>query len=81
MEHEIEPPEMFAGNAYEAKDVPRVPSSLREAIDALEGSEVARKAFGDPVFEHLLNTARQEQAIFDNQVVTDWELARYFERI
>jgi hypothetical protein len=24
--------------------------------------------------------ARQEQIIFDNQAVTDWELARYFER-
>jgi hypothetical protein len=32
------------------------------------------------VFQHLLNTARQEQSIFDNNVVTDWELARYFER-
>ena len=37
-------------------------------------------AFGDFVFEHLLNTARQEQVIFDNTAVTDWELARYFER-
>jgi glutamine synthetase len=81
LEKKIEPPDMFEGNAYEAKDVPRVPSSLHEAIDALESSEVARKAFGDFVFEHLLNTARQEQVIFDNNVVTDWELARYFERI
>src|SRR5439155_23588395 len=60
IENQIEPPEMFRGNAYEAKDVPRVPSSLHEAVDAMEGSEVARKAFGDAVFEHLLNTARQE---------------------
>jgi glutamine synthetase len=81
IENKMEPPEMFKGNAYEAKDVPRVPSSLHEAIDALEKSEVARKAFGDYVFEHLLNTARQEQIIFDNNVVTDWELQRYFERI
>jgi glutamine synthetase len=41
---------------------------------------VAREAFGDFVFEHLLNTAQQEQVIFDNTTVTDWELARYFER-
>jgi glutamine synthetase len=81
IENKVEPPEMFKGNAYEAKDVPRVPSSLHEAIDALESSEVARKAFGDLAFEHLLNTARQEQVIFDNNVVTDWELQRYFERI
>ena len=72
---------MFKGNAYAATDIPRVPSSLHESIRAFEGSEVARKAFGDFVFEHLLNTARQEQHIFDNNTVTDWELARYFERI
>jgi glutamine synthetase len=73
-------PEIFHGNAYEAKDVPRVPTSLHEAVDAFEQSEVAREAFGDLVFEHVLNTARQEQIIFDNNCVTDWELARYFER-
>jgi glutamine synthetase len=80
IQNAVEPPEEFHGNAYEAKDVPRVPTALHEAIDAFEGSEVARKAFGDFVFEHLLNTARQEQVIFDNTAVTDWELARYFER-
>ncbi len=80
IQNRIEAPPMFEGNAYEAKDVPRVPSSLHEAIDVFERSEVAREAFGDFVFEHLLNTARQEQIIFDNNVVTDWELERYFER-
>ncbi len=80
IENQVEPPEMFVGNAYEAEDIPRVPSSLHEAIDVFEKSEVAREAFGDFVFEHLLNTARQEQIIFDNNVVTDWELVRYFER-
>jgi glutamine synthetase len=80
IENKIEPPDIFRGNAYEAKDVERVPSSLHEAIDCFEASDVARSAFGDFVFEHLLNTARQEQFIFDNNVVTDWELMRYFER-
>ena len=81
LQNKVAAPEMFHGNAYEAKDIPRVPTSLHEAIAAFEGSEVARTAFGDDVFEHLLNTARQEQIMFDNNVVTDWELARYFERI
>jgi len=80
IENKIECPEMFHGNAYEAKDVPRVPSSLHEAIDEMEKGEVMRGAFGDYVFEHLLNMARQEQIIFDNNCVTDWELGRYFER-
>jgi glutamine synthetase len=80
IQNEVEPPEQFHGNAYEAKDVPRVPTSLHEAIETFRGSSVAREAFGDFVFEHLLNTAEQEQIIFDNQTVTDWEMARYFER-
>jgi glutamine synthetase len=78
--NKIEPPDMFSGNAYEAKDVPRVPTSLHEAIEAFRASTIAREVFGDFVFEHLLNTAVQEQIIFDNNCVTDWEMARYFER-
>ncbi|MEA2522211.1 MAG: glutamine synthetase [Actinomycetota bacterium] len=78
--NKIEPPERFEGNAYEAKDVPRVPSSLHEAIDALRASTTAREIFGDFVYGHLLNTAEQEQSIFDNLCVTDWEMQRYFER-
>jgi glutamine synthetase len=78
--NKVEPPEMFLGNAYEAKDVPRVPTSLHEAVETFRGSTIAREAFGDFVFEHLLNTAEQEQIIFDNTCVTDWELTRYFER-
>lgn len=81
LENKLEPPEIFRGNAYEAKEIPRVPSSLHEAIDVFEESTTAREAFGEFVFEHLLNTAKQELLIFDNNVVTDWELVRYFERI
>jgi glutamine synthetase len=80
LQNKVEAPEMFEGNGYEATDVPRLPSSLHEAVDELAGSTVAREAFGDFVFEHLVNTARQEQVIYDNTVVTDWELERYFER-
>ena len=46
----------------------------------MERSETMRAGFGDYVFKHLVNMARQEQLIFDNNTVTDWELARYFER-
>ena len=80
IKNKVEPPEMFVGNAYEAKDVPRVPYSLHEAVETFRGSTVAREALGDFVFEHLLNTFEQEQSIFDNTCVTDWELQRYFER-
>jgi len=80
IEHELELAAPFAGNAYEAAEVPRIPSTLVEAIGELESSAVAAEAFGDDVHYHLLNTARQEW-VRANQVVTDWELARNFERI
>jgi glutamine synthetase len=66
------------GNAYIAEGVARVPSTIVEAADELERSEVARRAFGPEVHHHLLNSARQEWAR-SNQVVTDWELRRNFE--
>lgn len=73
---EIEPPEPVSGNAYEA-DVPRIPSTFVEAIEAFESSDVARGILGDDVHHHLANLARQEWAAA-NRVVTDWERRRYF---
>jgi glutamine synthetase len=80
IENRIEPPEMYVGNAYEAKNVERVPWNIVEAMEELERSEVAKKAFGDEVHFHLVNSAKQEWARF-NQVITDWEIQRNFERI
>jgi glutamine synthetase len=68
----------FEGNAYES-DVERFPSTLREAIAALEGGQVARAALGDEVVEHYLNYARIEQRLFD-EVVTSYEREKLFER-
>ena len=76
----LKPPKPYEGNAYEDSTLPQVPKTLREAIAELERSKVARAAFGDRVVDHYLHSARLEQQAFD-QVVTDWELARNFERI
>jgi glutamine synthetase len=70
----------YPGNAYEATDVPRIPSTLVEAIEELRNSSVASEEFGPEVHFHLLNTAMQEWEAC-NRHVSDWELARYFERI
>jgi glutamine synthetase len=75
----IEPPPAFDGDIYVAKDLPRVPSSLREATDLLAGSKMLREAFGDAVVEHYVHFFRTEQAKFDREV-TSWERERYFER-
>jgi glutamine synthetase len=80
IEHRLEPPPLYRGNAYEDPKLPQVPGSLREAIAELEKSRFAREAFGDAVYEHYLHTARLELEAAD-KVVTTWELERNFERI
>jgi glutamine synthetase len=79
IEHGLEAPPPLEGNAYES-DAERFPSTLREAIAALENGTMARAALGDQVVDHYLNYARTEQGLFD-RFVTDWERKRYFERI
>src|SRR2546422_56423 len=78
IEQGLELPPAFEGNAYES-DVERFPSTLREAIAALESGTMARPALGDDVVDHYLNYARTEQALFD-RVVTCYERERMFER-
>jgi glutamine synthetase len=80
IERELDPGPLFSGDAYAAAELPEVPRSLRDAIDALDGSEFARKTFGDDVVEHLLHFARTELSHFEI-AVTDVERARLFERI
>lgn len=76
----LELPAPYAGNGYEATDIDRVPSTMVEAIDRWERSEIARAAFGDDVHHHILTMAKAEWAAF-NRAVTDWERMRYWERI
>jgi glutamine synthetase len=52
---------------------------LREAVDLWEQSDFAKRVFGEDVHAHYLNYGRVEQQLFD-QVVTDYERARMFER-
>jgi glutamine synthetase len=78
IEDGLELPPAVEGNAYES-DADRFPSTLREAVAALETGTVARRAFGDEVVEHYLNYGRTEQRLFD-QAVTCWERERLYER-
>ena len=78
IEHELDPGAALEGNAY-SSEAARFPSTLREAIVALEQGTVARSAFGDDVVDHYLNYARTEQELFD-KVVTGYERERFFER-
>jgi glutamine synthetase len=80
IDNELELEPAYGGNAYDAVDKPRLPGSLHEAIALLEGSAMARAAFGDDVVDHYLHYARTEQRSFE-AAVTDWERFRSFERM
>ena len=69
----------FRGDAYTAARLPEIPTTLREATEALRRSTMLRAALGDDVVDHYVHAARWEQAEADRRV-TDWELARGFER-
>ncbi len=67
------------GNAY-VSDKPHVPTNLRAARNLFAESKVGRAAFGDEVVDHYVNMADVELSAFE-AAVTDWELARSFERM
>jgi glutamine synthetase len=69
----------LTGNAY-AASAARVPSTLRDAIEAFEASDAAGHAFGRDVIEHYAHAGRVELAAYDS-AVTNWELRRGFERL
>lgn len=78
--NQIEPPDAFTGDIYQAQELPHVPRTLREATDLFEASAFARGVLSDHVVDHYTHVYRVEQAAFDT-AVTDWERRRYFERI
>jgi glutamine synthetase len=79
IEQGTDPGPELKGNAYEAGEAEPFPSSLREAKELWDGSDFVRSAFGEAVQKHYSNYARYEQQEFD-QVVTDYERRRMFER-
>jgi glutamine synthetase len=66
------------GDTYKA-DAQTIPANLRTARQALNDSTMLRGAMGDDVIDHYARCAEWEYEEFD-RVVTDWEIARGFER-
>lgn len=79
IENKIEPPDLFEGDVYASEDLPQIPKTLNESIQNLEESAWAKATFGSDFIEHYLHFFKTEQRKFD-EVVTNWERARYFER-
>jgi len=74
---ELEP--AFVGDAYGAREVREIPRTLRAAAESLRNSAMLREALGDDVVDHYVRAAEWEQEEYDRRI-TDWEVARGFER-
>ncbi len=73
---ELQPP--VQGDAYQGEGG-HIPGTLRDAREVLLGSKMLRAAMGDDVVDHYARAALWEIEEFD-RVVTDYEVARGFER-
>jgi glutamine synthetase len=86
MRRELPPPPAVEADPY-AADAPMLPTSLADAVTALDADEFYRKAFGDTLVDYLLQMKRAELARYEAAVaesppteeVTDWEMREYFE--
>jgi glutamine synthetase len=83
IEKGYECPEPMEKNLYdltpeerEERGIEQLPETLGESIEELAGSELARKALGDHVFDRYIEVKRQEWEEYRVQV-SKWELERY----
>jgi glutamine synthetase len=84
----VEPPPPVTSDPY-AQEAEPLPTSLGEAITALEGDSMFRRAFGDAFVDYYLMMKRAEWARYqeavverpppEGSVVSDWEMREYFE--
>ncbi len=72
-------PDPSTGDVYADAKAADIPQTLRAATETLRGSAFLREALGEDVVDHYTRAAEWEQEEFD-RVVTDWEIARGFER-
>ncbi len=79
LEEKLELVAATSGDIYENEAAEDLPTNLRDAATQLENSKMLRAAMGDVVVDHYVRAARWEQEEFD-RVVTDYEIARGFEK-
>ena len=79
IEDKLELAPATTGDVYDDDKAADIPCSLRAATETLRNSAFLREALGDDVVNHYTRAAEWEQEEFD-RAVTDWEIARGFER-
>ncbi len=76
----LELPDAIVGDGYRVSSPDVLPRDLTEAVQRFESSALARKAFGDDVFAHLLGHAIHERDEVRRRV-TDVDRERGFEAV
>ena len=79
IEEKLDLPAPFAGDAYSGDAANHIPQTLRDAREALLSSQMLKEAFGAETVDHYARAAEWEIDEF-NRVVTDYEIARGFEK-
>lgn len=79
IEEKLELQAPSSGDIYEMEKAQDIPRTLLSATETLRNSSMLKDAFGEEVVAHYTRAAEWEQEEFD-KVVTDWEIARGFER-
>ncbi|EFL87504.1 glutamine synthetase family protein [Ahrensia sp. R2A130] len=79
IEDQLELAPATAGDVYQDEVAASIPQTLRAATELLRNSQFLREALGGDVVNHYARAAEWEQEEFDG-AVTDWEIARGFER-
>ena len=85
---QLDPPPPVEADPYVSQN-PMLPTSLADAIGALEKDSFFREAFGDTLVDYLLQMKKSENGRYeaaiaesplaDPQDVSDWEMREYFE--
>ena len=82
IEQKVEPPELFAGNAYKIpeEECERLPRTLGDAVETFTDSAQAREYFGDEFVDYYAEFKTLEWREFCSHV-TEWEKRKYLEMV
>jgi glutamine synthetase len=85
IKNNLEPPEPVEENVYQLdelslvkKNIDTLPSSLYEALNAMEKDNIIKEALGDYLFDRYISIKRREWDEFKVQV-TEWEIKKYLD--
>ena len=79
IEDTLTPPAPITGNAYE-QELPQVPRTWDDAINAFENSKLASRVFDPQLVDNLIRTKRQEMLHFD-EMTPEEQLDHYLDLV